>query len=164
MYNKKLWKLLLVLLLFNLGISCNQPAKEKKAGDPKIEKLTLPEGFHIEHLYSPGENDQGSWIAMTFDDKGRMIASDQYGALYRLIIPSIGSDTAKEKIKVEKLEIRIPGDTAKMKIGYAHGILYAFNSLYVVVNDEGDTSLERKSGLYRVQDTNNDDLTIKLPY
>ena len=134
----------------------------KKEVDPKIGKLTLPAGFHVEHLYSPGENDQGSWIAMTFDDKGRMIACDQYGDLYRLIIPPIGSDTAKEKIKVEKLEIKIPGDTAKMKIGYAHGLLYAFNSLYVVVNDEGDTSLERRSGLYRVQDTNNDDQYDKI--
>src|SRR5579862_700478 len=121
MYNKNLLKLLIALLLLNLGISCNQPAQEKSEKNPKIEKLTLPEGFHIEHLYSPGENDQGSWIAMTFDDKGRMIASDQYGALYRVTIPPIGSDTSKEKIKVEKLEITIPGDTSKIKIGYAHG-------------------------------------------
>src|ERR1700733_2008569 len=107
MYNKNFLKLLFVLLLFDVAISCNQPAKEKsekKGENSKIEKLTLPEGFHIEHLYSPGENDQGSWIAMTFDDKGRMIVSDQYGALYRLSIPPIGSDTSKEKIKVEKLE------------------------------------------------------------
>ena len=162
MYNKSFLKLLLVPLLFNLVISCKQPAKEKKEVNPKLEKLTLPEGFHIEHLYSPGENDQGSWIAMTFDNKGRMITSDQYGALYRLVIPPIGSDTTKEKIKVEKLQIKIPGDTATVKIGYAHGILYAFNSLYVVVNDEGDTSLERKSGLYRVQDTNGDDQYDKI--
>ena len=145
-----------------LGTSCSQPAPDKKALDSKIEKLKLPTGFHAEHLYSPGENEQGSWVAMTFDDKGRMIACDQYGYLYRITIPPIGSDTATSKVKVEKLEIKISGDTAKMKIGYAHGLLYAFNSLYVMVNDEGDTTLARRSGLYRVQDTDNDDQYDKI--
>ena len=39
---------------------------------------------------------------MTFDDKGRMIASDQYGYLYRITIPPVGYDTTKDKVKVEK--------------------------------------------------------------
>lgn len=155
------------LLLFTLAISCNpNNVKDKEANseqvDPKVGKLKLPPGFHAEHLYSPGENEQGSWIAMTFDDKNRMIACDQYGSLYRITIPAIGSDTTKEKVKVEKLEIKIAGDTNKLKIGFAHGLLYAFNSLYVMVNDEGDTSLARKSGLYRVQDTDHDDQYDKI--
>src|SRR6266702_1915233 len=62
--------------------------------DPKIAHLRLPPGFHADHLYSPGIKNQGSWVAMTFDDKGRMIACDQYGNLYRLTIPAIGSDTS----------------------------------------------------------------------
>ncbi|MEO5890890.1 MAG: c-type cytochrome [Ferruginibacter sp.] len=160
-------KILLVFVCFiALVSSCNQPgstAKESDVkGDPKIDKLKLPTGFHAEHLYSPGENDQGSWVAMTFDNKGRMIACDQYGYLYRVTIPPVGSDTATSKVKVEKLEIKIAGDTNKMKIGFAHGLLYAFNSLYVMVNDEGDTSLTRRSGLYRVQDTDNDDQYDKI--
>ena len=157
-------KLLLVFLsLILLGISCSQSGSDKKeVVDPKIGKLKLPPGFHAEHLYSPGENEQGSWVAMTFDDKDRMIACDQYGSLYRITIPPIGSDTAKSKVKVEKLEIKIAGDTSKMKIGFAHGLLYAFNSLYVMVNDEGDTTLDRKSGLYRVQDTDHDDQYDKI--
>ncbi len=53
----------------------------------KVDKLKLQPGFKAEHLYSPSENGQGSWVAMAFDDKGRMIASDQYGALYRITIP-----------------------------------------------------------------------------
>ncbi len=156
-------KLLLVfMVLIMLGTSCNQPGKDKENLDPKIEQLKLSPGFHAEHLYSPGENNQGSWVAMTFDNKGRMIACDQYGSLYRITIPPVGYDTTKEKVKVEELDIKIAGDTAKMKIGFAHGLLYAFNSLYVMVNDEGDTSLERKSGLYRVQDTDNDDQYDKI--
>jgi len=134
-------KLLTVCLCFILfGTSCNQPATEKKNVDPKIAKLKLPDGFNAEHLYSPGDHDQGSWVAMTFDDKGRMIASDQYGYLYRITIPPVGYDTSKEKVIVEKLDVKMPGDTSKarVKIGLAHGLLYAFHSLYVTVNDEGE--------------------------
>lgn len=153
-------KFLFILFAFIiLGTSFTQSDSRRKEVDPKVDKLRLPPGFHAEHLYSPGENEQGSWVAMTFDDRGRMIASDQYGYLYRLTIPPIGSDTAKLKIKVEKLQIRIPGDTskAKIKMGFAHGLLYAFNSLYVMVNHKGDSSMIRSSGLYRLQDTDHDD-------
>ena len=93
-----------------------------------------------------------------------MIASDQYGNLYRLTIPAIGSDTNESKIKVDSIVLQIPNDTSKRsrKIGYAHGLLYAFNSLYVMVNDEGDTAHSKPSGLYRLQDTNNDDQFDKI--
>ena len=160
---KKSVKLSLVFLCFVLlGISCSQPGLDKKVGNPKTEKLKLPPDFHAEHLYSPGENGQGSWVAMAFDDKGRMITCDQFGYLYRITIPPVGSDTATSKVKVEKLYVQISGDTTKLEIGYAHGLLYAFNSLYVMVNDEGDTSLTRRSGLYRVQDTDQDDQYDKI--
>ncbi len=153
------------LVLIIIGTSCHQSTSEKKNVDPKIAKLKLPDGFHAEHLYSPGDHDQGSWVAMTFDDKGRMIASDQYGYLYRITIPPVGYDTTKDSVKVEKLDIQMPGDTskAKIKMGLAHGLLYAFHSLYVTVNDEGeDDTLTRPSGLYRVQDTNGDDKFDKI--
>ncbi|HEY6082967.1 MAG TPA: heme-binding protein, partial [Chitinophagaceae bacterium] len=166
MYRNAPVKLFLTLIIFALfGISCNQSDSNKKSTDPKIAKLKLPPGFHAEHLYTPSENGQGSWVAMTFDDKGRIIASDQYGYLYRITVPPVGYDTAKTKVKVEKLEIRMPGDTsgAKIKMGLAHGLLYAFHSLYVTVNDEGEGSdLTRPSGLYRLQDTNGDDQFDKI--
>ena len=113
MCNNQSVKFLLVFLgLILLATSCSQRSSDKKVVDPKTEKLKLPPGFHAEHLYSPGENEQGSWVAMTFDDKGRMIACDQYGFLYRITIPPVGSDTAASKINVEKLAIKIAGDTA----------------------------------------------------
>ncbi|HVM86942.1 MAG TPA: hypothetical protein VMT76_02055 [Puia sp.] len=153
--------------LFLFSVSCNN-VKNNESGnavssDPKIAALKLPADFHADHLYSPGIHDQGSWVAMTFDDKGRMIASDQYGNLYRLTIPPIGSDTAQNKIKVDSIVLQLP-DTSKSarRIGYAHGLLYAFNSLYVMVNDEGDTAHSKPSGLYRLQDTNGDDQYDKI--
>jgi putative heme-binding domain-containing protein len=132
--------------------------------DPKIQKLKLLPNFKAEHLYSPSEAGNGSWVSMTFDDKGRMIASDQYGYLYRLTIPPIGADTNTNKIKVEKLDIQLEGDTSRIKMGFAHGLLYAFNSLYVMVNNNPapPATMNRGSGLYRLQDTNGDDHYDKI--
>lgn len=120
-------------------------SEELKEVDPKVEKLKIPAGFHAEHLYSPSENDHGSWVSMTFDPQGRIIASDQYGSLYRMEIPPLGEDTLKAK--VEKLEVNM---------GHAQGLLWAFNSLYVMVNNHPkNENFERQSGLYRLQDSNN---------
>lgn len=164
--NKKLQILLGVMLSGVLLFSFNygkKPAPDvPEEVNPKVEKLKLLPNFKAEHLYSPSENNNGSWVAMTFDDKGRMIAGDQFGFLYRVTIPPVGSDTNKSKISVERLDVKVAGDTSKIKIGYPHGLLYAFNSLYVMVNDEGDTTLSRRSGLYRVQDTDNDDQFDKI--
>ena len=44
-----------------------------------------------------------------------------------------------------------------MSMGYAHGLLYAFNSLYVMVNNRPSKQFPRPSGLYRLQDTDGDD-------
>jgi hypothetical protein len=154
----------LLAIIFFLGISFIDNVEETKKNrvrelDPKVEKLKLLPNFKAEHLYSPSESKNGSWVAMTFDHKGRMIACDQYGYLYRLTIPPIGTDAVKSKVIVEKLEIKIAGDTSKEKIkmGYAQGLLYAFNSLYVMVNHKSDTSMAKSSGLYRLKDTDNDD-------
>ena len=162
--NKSVKLLLQFLVFIAVGTSCKQSVSDKNQ-DPKVAKLVLPPGFHAEHLYSPTAHDQGSWVAMTFDDKGRMIACDQYGYLYRITIPPVGYDTTKDSVKVEKLLVNMPGDTSKarVKMGLAHGLLYAFNSLYVTVNDEGESdTVTRKSGLYRIQDLNGDDEFDKI--
>lgn len=128
----------------------------KLADESKIGKLKLLPGFKAEHLYSPSENGQGSWVSMTFDDKGRMITSDQYGGLFRLRMPAAGSSLTKGN--VEKLVIG--KDTLGM--GYAQGLLYAFNSLYVMVNNRSNPRFPKSSGLYRLQDTDGDDQYDKI--
>lgn len=133
--------------------------------DPKVERLKLQPGFKAERLFGPSENEDGSWVSMTFDDKGRIIASDQYGALYRLVVPAVG-DTGKATI--EKLVIpndpTLVNDTTNKKvgIGFAHGLLYAFNSLYVMVNNLNNDASSRTSGLYRLEDTDGDDQFDKV--
>ncbi|QHT67482.1 c-type cytochrome [Rhodocytophaga rosea] len=153
-----------------IGTSCDNEKDTKQAnvqsnntGNPKIDKIKSMEGFRIEHLYSPSENEQGSWVAMTFDDKGRMITSDQYGALYRLQLPPIGDSS---KPKVEKLAIGQVADSI-VGMGYAQGLLYAFNSLYVMVNSRGTAERENKefdklSGFYRLEDTDGNDQFDKV--
>ncbi len=102
---------------------------------------------------------------MTFDDKGRLITSDQYGALYRLEVSPIGNSTAP---KIEKLIIgtadsqREDTTTLKIGMGYAQGLLYAFNSLYVMVNHNSNKDFDKNTGLYRLQDTDGDDQFDKI--
>ena len=149
-----------------LTVSCENAKKTETTStqelDPKLAKLKLQPGFVAEHLYSPADNEQGSWVAMAFDNKDRLITADQYGSLYRLEIPAIGSDVLTPKI--EKLKIQ-PGEAVAdsiIQMGYAQGLLYAFNSLYVMVNHHGDDEFEKGSGLYRLQDTDNYDQYDKI--
>ena len=130
--------------------------------DPKITNLKLPEGFHAERLYGPSAKGEGSWVSMTFDNKGRMIASDQYGSMYRLIIPKIGD--AINKVKIEELKITTDSSSTKAPVtmGHAHGLLWAFNSLYVMINNTSSENFKRGSGLYRLQDTDGDDQFDKV--
>ena len=133
-------------------ITKNPFSKHVIEDNPKIKKLRLSEGFVAEHIYSPSANNQGSWVAMAFDDKGRLITSDQYGKLYRLKIPAIGASSLAPEVEKLMIGTGIGADT--MGMGYSQGLLYAFNSLYVMVNNsKNNKSFTRQSGLYRLQDT-----------
>lgn len=151
---KFLRKLILLPLVVALSLSCSQEKEASRPENPKLDKLKLPSGFTAEHLYSSSENEQGSWVAMAFDDKGRLITADQYGALYRLEVPAIGSDSLKPT--VEKLVVGTAGEDS-LGMGYAQGLLYAFNSLYVMVNHNANEDFGKSTGMYRLQDTNGDD-------
>ena len=168
---RKLFSPLLFTFLLSIlvSISCKQEkapgADQSQKAKSKIEKLKLSDGFRAEHLYSPSAHEQGSWVSMTFDDKGRLITSDQYGALYRLEVSPIGNATAP---KIEKLIIgtadsqRADTTTLKIGMGYAQGLLYAFNSLYVMVNHNSNKDFDKNTGLYRLQDTDGDDQFDKI--
>ncbi|PZX55866.1 putative heme-binding domain-containing protein [Algoriphagus ratkowskyi] len=156
-YSIRSFFLLSAVALFTVSCDTDKGEETKQrqlTGNPKLDKLKLPDGFVAEHLLSPGENDEGSWVAMTFDDKNRLITADQYGFLYRLDIPAIGSDSLKPT--VERLII---GNVAEPQVGmgYAQGLLYAFNSIYVMVNHNGNETFAESTGLYRIQDLDGDD-------
>ena len=156
-----------VMLLLVTLTACSTKKEKDKSTNPKTEKITLPDGFAIEHIYSPSDSGKGSWVSMAFDDKGRMITSDQFGGLFRIELPPIGSDsTVKPKIEVLDFPIegRDPSDTSTNKVGmgFAQGLLWANNSLYVMVNHRGNEKFAKASGLYRLQDTNGDDKLDKI--
>lgn len=115
-----------------------QTAKIPKGRSTPAESLNTLDGFSVELLYSVPNSEQGSWVSMAVDPKGRLIVSAQYGDLYRITPPPTGGVVAD----VERLEVGL---------GHAQGLLYAFDSLYVVV------ALGKGKGLYRLQDLDGDD-------
>lgn len=156
-------RLIPFFVILALAATGCQERKPDKPLDPQVEKLELQDGFTADHIYSPSDNGQGSWVSMAFDDQGRMITSDQNGALYRVELPPIGADSTVQ-VKVEKLKMPNLDDVkeGKLQIGHAQGLLYAFNSLYVVVNHRSNDKQARGSGLYRMQDTDGDDQFDKI--
>lgn len=124
------------------SISLEDTSVPRSATATPVDQIKLLKDFKIELLYSVPTDQQGSWVSMTIDPKGRLIASDQYGSLYRITPAKIGSKVNDTQVK--KLDV---------DMGMAHGLLYAFDSLYAVVNG----GKERPSGLYRLKDTNGDD-------
>ncbi|MBI3823738.1 MAG: c-type cytochrome [Planctomycetes bacterium] len=122
-------------------------AKFKKPTATPIELIKVKKDFKVELLYSVPKATQGSWVSMTVDPKGRLITSDQYGGLYRITPPALGGKA--DDTKVEPLPV---------ELGEAHGLLWAFDSLYVVVN-EGRKYKPR--GLWRVTSSKNDDVLDK---
>jgi putative heme-binding domain-containing protein len=106
--------------------------------------ISIHAGFDAELLYEVPKS-QGSWVAMAFDPKGRLIVSDQddKGA-FRVTLP-----TAQAGIKVESLPgfPYEPVDWGKRKVGGALGFHYAFGSLYMA----------NMRGFYRIRDTDGDD-------
>ena len=64
-----------------------------------VDQLNVKEGFHVELLYSVPKEEQGSWVSLCTDPKGRLIVSDQYGSLYRFHPPAPGQTLAKDAIE-----------------------------------------------------------------
>lgn len=123
------------------------PAIGANVATPVSNIRALP-GFKVELLYSVPGGDQGSWVNLTTDEKGRIYVSDQYGGLYRFNPPAPGQTL--ESAAIEKVPADIRG---------VNGMLFAFGSLYLGVND-----YEKKipSGVYRVTDSNKDDMPDKV--
>ncbi len=120
-----------------MGAACHRAAAEA-AG-----KIHLPPGFRADLVYTVPLDSQGSWVSLTTDDRGRLIACDEGGSLYRIEPTPIGDDPSKTK--VEKLS---------MSVGMAQGLLFHRGQLYVMQNGQIGSF---GSGLYRLSDTDDDD-------
>ena len=113
-----------------------------------IESISVKDGFEVELLFTVPKERLGSWVNLCLDDQNRIIASDQFGGLYRFKAPS------KNQILKESDVEKIPAN-----IRAANGLLWAFDSLYVAVNDY---EKKMESGIYRLTDSNGDDQLDKV--
>ncbi len=123
------------------------PAIRENVATP-IERIKVPEGFKVELLYSVPGVEQGSWVNLCVDNKNRLLVSDQFGGLYRIAPPAPG-----QTVKASDVE------TVPAQIRAVNGMVWAFDALYVGVND-----YEQKipSGLYRLTDSDGDDQLDKV--
>ena len=137
----------LLLLAFSSFLPCTGAADPGATPADQIKITKEFKDFKVELLYSPPKA-QGSWVSMCVDPKGRLIVCDQYDlGLYRITPPPVGG--AAEATKVEKINVELSG---------AQGLVWAFDSLYVLVSKNGKFD----SGLYRVRDTDGDDQLDKV--
>ena len=113
-----------------------------------VDLIKAAKGFKVELLYSVPGTEQGSWVNLCTDDKGRLLVSDQFGGLYRITPPAAGQPV--EAASIEKVPAAIRA---------VNGMVWSDGALYVGVND-----YERKmpSGLYRISDSNGDDQLDKV--
>ena len=139
---KKLSELSLTFVLI-VVIACQpeSPVAPLKYG------ISLPSDFEIEKLYNPSVNDQGSWVSITEGPDNRFYTSDQYGGLYTFKMPAIGDTLSVTDI-----------DSVEINMGHAQGLLWAFNSLYVVVvkGENPNKPDDPSSGIYRLTDQDGD--------
>jgi putative heme-binding domain-containing protein len=130
----------------------NKKASPEGTGAPQSVKagaaLKLLPGFQAELLYTVPFETQGSWVNLALDGKGRILASDQYGGLYRFPAPSPGKPLDPATIQPVPAPIR-----------GINGLLWVGDALYASVND-----YEQKitNGLYRVTDSDGDDQLDKV--
>ncbi|WP_350494696.1 c-type cytochrome [Roseiconus lacunae] len=132
----KTLRFLVVMMAMSAATTVTQFAHAKLGVTPP-EQFSVPEGFEVQLVYEVPAREQGSWVSLTVDPKGRLVACDQDGSLYRI-------DVSGEEAKIEALDVEIQS---------AQGLLFAFDSLYVNVNGRKQSD----NGVYRLQDTNGDD-------
>lgn len=131
---------LILLSLLAVQQANAQDDQPSRSATP-VDQLRLLPDFKAELIYSVPVDQQGSWVSLTVDPAGRLITSDQYGKLYRITPSGIEGES---KTEIEQLDAQI---------GMAQGLLYAFDSLYVMVNGNAADG----AGLYRLRDTTGDD-------
>ncbi|MCF6313831.1 MAG: c-type cytochrome [Verrucomicrobiales bacterium] len=129
--------LLLLLVLFSPVV-----LRAQDKGALPAKNLSLLPGFKAELIYTVPKEEQGSWVVLTKDDKGRLYASDQKDkGLYRI---TVTQSAGGSKATVEKVLVDLSG---------AMGLKWAFGGLYVHVGGKG---------LFKLTDSNGDDRLDKI--
>ena len=137
----------LVLVILSSATAIAQSEKPGNKATP-VDRIKAAQGFKIELLYSVPGDEQGSWVNLCTDNKGRLLVSDQFGGLYRITPPASGETLTKTDVQPVPAKIRA-----------VNGMVWLNDALYVGVND-----YEKKipSGLYRLTDSDGDDQLDKV--
>ncbi len=114
-------------------------AADNAAAQPLDPVLRVAPGFAVERIYAVPRDAQGSWVSLAADPRGVLYASDQYGPLYRIELPSLPGG------EVSVLPVKLP-------IGGIHGMAWANDQMYAVVGQRDVC----ETGLYRLIDTDAD--------
>lgn len=127
--------------IFNFPPNTKKVKKGGGGGTTAPDNITVPDGFKVERIYIVPQSTQGSWVSMTVDPQGRLVAGGRDNAgIFRITPPALNGKP--EDTKVEKLDIDLTSP---------NGLLYAFDSLYVMkCGGGGKGGNNRPSGLYRV--------------
>lgn len=112
------------------------------AAKPTTE-IRVPPGFRCDLVYAPPLEVEGSWVALAVDQRGRLIASDQNGGLYRITPPPLTLPLQPTTV-----------ETIGLGIGMAQGLEVVDGKIYVMLNGVRGALT---SGLYRITDDNGDD-------
>ena len=106
--------------------------------------IQIHKDFAVERVYSvPRSN--GSWVAMCFDDKGRLYVSDQGPGLYRFTPPALGSLASGTAERVSD------------KWGFSQGMAFINGALYIVQQGDHSEKNFRPESILRIKDTDGDD-------
>jgi hypothetical protein len=119
---------------------CLRPRSRTAPATP-VASLKVAKDFKVELLYTVPKGEQGSWVSMCWTRRAASSFRISTGSSTASACPALGSTAAPA---VEPIEV---------PIGMAQGMLYAFDSLYVMCADDKPYA----RGLYRVRDTNGDD-------
>jgi putative heme-binding domain-containing protein len=132
-------------LLVPVHAQPNPKAEGRGITATPVAQLKVAKGFKVELLYTVPKEKEGSWVCMTTLPDGRLVVSDQYDkGMYVVTPPAVGK---ADPPKVEAMGLTFADGKP---FGGAQGLCWAFDALYVVVNQG------KASGLYRVTDSDKD--------
>jgi putative heme-binding domain-containing protein len=103
-------------------------------------RLAVLPGFEVELLRSAGK-DEGSWVSLAFDPKGRILIGREDRGILRLTLPTKAGEP-------QRLE------TVNDTLRECRGLLWAYDGLYANANND--------KALYRLRDTDGDDRFDKV--
>lgn len=97
--------------------------------------VTAPVGFEVD-LLKTATKEEGSWVSLEFDDKGRLLIGREGPGILRMTLP-------KRRFGRPTVEV------VNNELNECRGLLWAYDSLYANANNS--------KGFYRLRDTTGDD-------